>query len=201
MVVDKKPWDDARGRVSKELDEASKHVHDAHSRPVQHVIDVLQSEVDRIKELTGSARHALDETAQQAWAATATAVAPVVDVYKRADGKEGTELRKSVAVAREALNVKLYAARQQLQETKQIANDQLVPVKSALAGAQELLLKANAFQREHPAMAAAGVVAVVGFPSLLTRGKWCAVRNSTVVASAGAAVSYGLYKWEEKNHK
>uniref|UniRef100_M4BR28 Uncharacterized protein n=1 Tax=Hyaloperonospora arabidopsidis (strain Emoy2) TaxID=559515 RepID=M4BR28_HYAAE len=134
MAVDKKPGDDA----SKQLEfDVSKVMHDAASSPLHQARGVLQSEVDHVKELTRSARHALEESAQQAWAATTTTVAPVVDVYKRADGDEGTELRKHVGVAREALNVKLYAAREQLQEAKKLADDQLVPVKSALDGVQE----------------------------------------------------------------
>uniref|UniRef100_A0AAV1ULN1 Uncharacterized protein n=1 Tax=Peronospora matthiolae TaxID=2874970 RepID=A0AAV1ULN1_9STRA len=188
--------------ASKQLEfEVSKTVQDAASSPLHQARGVLHIEVDHMKELTRSARHALDESVQQAWAATMTAVAPVVDVYKRADGDEGTELRKHVRVARETLNVKLYAAREQLQETKKLADDQLVPVKSALDGVQEQLVKANAFRREHPEMAAAGVVAVVGLPSLLIRGKWSAVRNSVVVTGTGAALCYGLYKWEEKKRK
>uniref|UniRef100_M4BR29 RxLR effector candidate protein n=1 Tax=Hyaloperonospora arabidopsidis (strain Emoy2) TaxID=559515 RepID=M4BR29_HYAAE len=50
-------------------------------------------------------------------------------------------------------------------------------------------------------MAAAGVVAVVGLPSLLIRGKWSAIRNSVVVTGTGATLCYGLYKWEEKKRK
>ncbi|POM73001.1 hypothetical protein PHPALM_10197, partial [Phytophthora palmivora] len=87
---DKKPWDDALGAVSKQLDEASKSVRDAAAGPVNQARDVVRSEVDHAKELTSSARHALSETAQQAWEAAKTAAAPVIDVFQRADGDEGT---------------------------------------------------------------------------------------------------------------
>ncbi|GMF38212.1 unnamed protein product [Phytophthora fragariaefolia] len=121
-----KPWDGALGAVSKQLDEASKSVRDAAAGPV-----------DQAKELSSSARHALHETAQQAWAATRTFVAPVVGVFQRAEGAEGTELRRQLGAARESLNAQLYAARLQLQESKKIADDQLVPVKGALVVAQQ----------------------------------------------------------------
>ncbi|RAW35168.1 hypothetical protein PC110_g8514 [Phytophthora cactorum] len=193
---DKKPWDDALGAVSKQLDEASKSVRDAAAGPVNQARDVVLSEVDHAKELTSSARHALGETTQQVWEATKTFAAPVVDVFKRADGDEGTQLRKYLGEARESLNKQLYAAQLQLQESKKIADDQLVPVKGALAVTQLQLVKVNEFRREHPEVAV-----VVGVPSLLIRGKWSAVRNSVLAVGTGAAACYGSDKWAEKKRK
>ncbi|KAG3111238.1 hypothetical protein PI124_g9448 [Phytophthora idaei] len=198
---DKKPWDDALGAVSKQLDKASKSVRDAAAGPVNQARDVVLSEVDHAKELTSSARHALGETTQQAWEATKTFAAPVVDVFKRADGDEGTQLRKYLGEARESLNKQLYAAQLQLQESKKIADDQLVPVKGALAVTQLQLVKVNEFRREHPEVAAAGLAVVVGVPSLLIRGKWSAVRNSVLAVGTGAAACYGSDKWAEKKRK
>ncbi|KAG7381482.1 hypothetical protein PHYPSEUDO_005985 [Phytophthora pseudosyringae] len=198
---DKKPWDDALGAVSKQLDEASKSVRDAAAGPVNQARDVVQSEVDHAKELTSSARHALSETSQQAWEAAKALAAPVVDVFRRADGAEGTQLRKQLGEARESLNAQLYAAQRQLQETRKTADGQLVPVKGALAVAQQQLGKANEFRREHPEVAAAGLAVVVGVPSLLLRGKWSAARNSVLVVGAGAAACYGSDKWAEKKRK
>ncbi|KAE8892311.1 hypothetical protein PF005_g9451 [Phytophthora fragariae] len=185
-----KPWDGALGAVSKQLDEASKSVRDAAAGPV-----------DQAKELSSSARHALHESAQQAWEVARTFVAPVVDVFQRAEGAEGTELRKQLGVVRESFNAQLYAAQQQLQETRKIADGQLVPVKGALVVAQQQLVKANEFRREHPEVAAAGLAVVVGVPSLLIRGKWSAVRNSVLAVGAGAAACYGSDKWAEKKRK
>lgn len=87
-------------------------------------------------------------------------MAPVVDVFKRAEGDEGTELRKQLGVARESLNAQLYAAQLQLQETKKIADGQLVPVKGALVVAQ---------QREY----STGRDTVVVLERLLILGLWC----------------------------
>ncbi|KAH7476916.1 hypothetical protein PRNP1_000771 [Phytophthora ramorum] len=192
-----KPWDGAVNAVSKQLDEASKQLDEA-SKSVR---DAASGPVDQAKELTSSARHAISETAQQAWEASQTLVAPVVDVFKRAEGDEGTQLRKVLGEAREGFNAQLYAAQMQLQETKKLADGQLVPVKGALAVAQQQLVKANEFRREHPEVAAAGLAVVVGVPSLLLRGKWSAVRNSVVAVGAGAAGCYGSDKWAEKKRK
>ncbi|POM63873.1 Hypothetical protein PHPALM_20673 [Phytophthora palmivora] len=101
----------------------------------------------------------------------------------------------------ESLNVQLYAVQKQVEESKKIADDQLVPVKGALVVAQQQLVKANEFRREHPEMAAAGLAVVVGVPSLLIRGKWSAVRNSVLAVGAGAAACYGSDKWAEKKRK
>ncbi|KAL3667882.1 hypothetical protein V7S43_006763 [Phytophthora oleae] len=198
---DKKPWDGALGAVSKQLDEASKSVRDAAAGPVNQARDVVLNEVDHAKELTSSARHAVHEVAEQAWEATKTFVAPVVDVFKRAEGDEGTQLRKHLAVARESLNEQLYAAQVQVQESKKIADGKVVPVKSALVVAQQQLVKANEFRREHPEVAAAGLAVVVGVPSLLIRGKWSAVRNSVLAVGGAAAACYGSDKWAEKKRK
>ena len=121
-----------RGDVSKQRDKASTNVRPVDGDCVNQARGVVLSQVDRAKEFTSAARDALDETAQQAWEVTKTFVAPVVDVFKRADGEEGTEMRKYVGVGRERLNVQLYVAQMQLQETKKIADDQFVPVKNAL---------------------------------------------------------------------
>ncbi|RLN58698.1 hypothetical protein BBJ29_001578 [Phytophthora kernoviae] len=200
-----KPWDGALDAVSKQLDDASKSVRDAASGPVNQARDAVLGEVDHAKELTSSARHAISESTQQAWEATKTFMAPVVEIFKQADGDEGTALRKHLGVAREQVNRQLYETQLQLQETKKIADGQLVPVKGALAVAQQQLVKANEFRREHPEVAAAGLAVVVGVPSLLIRelagGKWSAVRNSVVAVGAGAAACYGSDKWAEKKRK
>ncbi|GMF12539.1 unnamed protein product [Phytophthora lilii] len=132
-----KPWDGALGAVSKQLDEASKSVREAAAGPVNQARDAVLGEVDHAKELTSSARHAMREAAAQAWAAARTAVAPVVDVFQRTDGSEGTQLRKVLGEARVSLNAQLYATQMQLQETRKAADGQLVPVKGALVVAQQ----------------------------------------------------------------
>ncbi|CAI5747433.1 unnamed protein product [Peronospora destructor] len=199
---EKKPRDAVLGAVSKHQDEASKDVRTVDENFVNQARDVVLSKVDHAKELTSAARDALGETAQQAWEVTKTFVTPVSDVFRRADGKEGTELRRYIGVARERLNVQLYAAQMQLQESKKIADNQFVPVKNTL---QQLiigstvvicteLLKSNEFRREHPEMAAIAMAVVVGVPSLLISGKWSAVRNSAVAVGAGAAA---CYRWDK----
>ncbi|CAI5747434.1 unnamed protein product [Peronospora destructor] len=188
---EKKPRDAVLGAVSKHQDEASKDVRTVDENFVNQARDVVLSKVDHAKELTSAARDALGETAQQAWEVTKTFVTPVSDVFRRADGKEGTELRRYIGVARERLNVQLYAAQMQLQESKKIADNQFVPVKNTL---QQQLLKSNEFRREHPEMAAIAMAVVVGVPSLLISGKWSAVRNSAVAVGAGAAA---CYRWDK----
>jgi hypothetical protein len=174
-------------------------------RPVHQARDAVLGEVDHAKELTSSARHAATKAAQQAWQAAAAFAAPVVDIFQRADGAEGTELRKQLGVARESLNAQLYAAQMQLQESRKVAGGQLEPVKGAVAVAQQRtckvsevvvpcstiwltsscldaaeLVKANEFRREHPEIAAAGLAVVVGVPSLLIR-EWMGWRNHVEV--------------------
>ncbi|CAI5703479.1 unnamed protein product [Peronospora effusa] len=195
---DKMPGDAALGAVSKQQDEASKNARTVDTDSFNQARDVVKRKADHVKELTSAVRDALDETAQQAWEVTKMFVTPVVDVFKRADGEEGTELRKYVGVARERLNVQLYAAQMQLQETKKIADDQFVPVKNAL---QQQLLKSNEFRREYPEVAAVAMAVVVGVPSLLIRGKWSAVRNSAVAVGAGAAACYRWDKSVQKKRK
>ncbi|CAH0476410.1 unnamed protein product [Peronospora belbahrii] len=198
---EKKLRDASDGEGSKQLDEVSKTTSDEGSRSMKEQQNMVMKEVNYVKELSKSVRHALDETAQETWEVTKTLVAPIMDVFKRAEGDEGTELRNVVGVARKRLNVQLYAARVQLQEINQIADEQLVPVKGALCHAQQQLMKANEFRSTYPDMAAAGLAVVVGIPSLLIRGKWSAVRNSAVAISAGAATCYGFDKWVEKKRK
>ncbi|CAI5712829.1 unnamed protein product [Peronospora farinosa] len=206
---DKMPGDAALGAVSKQQDEASKNARTVDTDSFNKARDVVKSKADHVKELTSAVRDALDETAQQAWEVTKTFVTPVVDVFKRADGEKGTELRKYVGVARERLNVQLYAAQMQLQETKKIADDQFVPVKNALQqriiGCTVVtcteLLKSNEFRREYPEVAAVAMAVVVGVPSLLIRGKWSAVRNSAVAVGAGAAACYRWDKSVQKKRK
>ncbi|RMX67445.1 hypothetical protein DD238_001754 [Peronospora effusa] len=206
---DKMPGDAALGAVSKQQDEASKNARTVDTDSFNQARDVVKRKADHVKELTSAVRDALDETAQQAWEVTKMFVTPVVDVFKRADGEEGTELRKYVGVARERLNVQLYAAQMQLQETKKIADDQFVPVKNALQqriiGCTVVtcteLLKSNEFRREYPEVAAIAMAVVVGVPSLLIRGKWSAVRNSAVAVGAGAAACYRWDKSVQKKRK
>ncbi|RLN93609.1 hypothetical protein BBJ28_00025797, partial [Nothophytophthora sp. Chile5] len=132
-----KPWDAALGAVSKQLDDASKSVRDAASGPVTQAREAVMGEVDHAKELSSSARHALTTAGKQAWEATQTYVAPVVEVFKKADGDEGTALRKQIGLAREQLNRQLYEAQLRLDETKKIADGQLVPVRGLLIVAQQ----------------------------------------------------------------
>lgn len=195
---DKKPGDDVPAALSKQLDEAIENHCDADRGPTKQARDC---EVDQAYELTKLARRAISEKTQQAWEATKTLTAPVVDVYKRADGEEGTQLRKYLGAVRKSLNEQIFTAQMQLQESKMIAYDQMVPIKDVLAAAQQQLVKTNGFRREQPEIAAAGLVMLVGVPSLLLRGKWSAVRLSVLAVGASAATCYGLDKWADKKRK
>ncbi|GAB9463806.1 hypothetical protein Gpo141_00001254 [Globisporangium polare] len=177
---EKKPWDGAVGAVNEKLDGASKSARDAAS-----------DSANQAKELTSSARLAIRRVGAQVLDGVKIAVSPVVQVFKKADSTDGTALRKQISSAREQLNEQLKDAQIKLKETEKATDEQLVPVRAMLADAQTQLLKANEFRRTHPEAAVAGLVAVVGLPSLLLRGKFIATRNVLVAVGGGAALAYG----------
>lgn len=198
---DKKPWDAAVESVKGTVDGAVKTVHDAVDGNVQQFKDLAKGQVEHAQELTGTARVAIKRVGKEAAEGLKGVVRPVVQVFEQADGTEGTELRKQLAHARETVNHQLYDAQLKLKETTKIADEQLVPVKSALASAQIQFNKLNTFRREHPEAALAGLVAIVGAPSLLLGGKVSAARNVLLAVGAGAGVAYATDKLDEKSKK
>ncbi|TYZ62728.1 hypothetical protein PybrP1_001421 [[Pythium] brassicae (nom. inval.)] len=192
---DKKPWESAAGAVSDTLEGASKSVRDVTTGGVNQVKSLVGANVgqakEQAKELTSAARIAIRRVGQQALNGIKDAVRPVVQVFEKAESKDGTQLRRQISSARVQLNEQLSTAQLKIQESQKATDEQLVPVRAALADAQTQLVKVNAFRREHPEAAVAGLVAVVGLPSLLLRGKIAAARNVLVAVGGGAAVAYG----------
>ena len=133
----KKARDADRGANSKQVDAVLKARSKEDTRKYHETRQGTQSRVGYVTELTNAARDAMDETAQQTWDAMQTLIAPVADVFTRAEGEEGTELRKYLGLAREHFNRQLDTAQVQLQDVNKFADDQLVPIKSALGIAQK----------------------------------------------------------------
>ncbi|KAL7689446.1 hypothetical protein Plhal304r1_c015g0054741 [Plasmopara halstedii] len=198
---DKQPTDEATDFGSKQLKKVSQQARVADEGLNHHARNTFRIEVDYIKELTKSSRQAIDEMTQWVGGASKTLTSPIVEIFKRADGEEGTRLRKYYGVARRIVNAQFYATQMQLQESKRIAQDQLVPLKGVAVAFQERLIKVNELRREQPAMTAASLVIAVAFPSLILRGKWAAIRNSVVAVGVSAAVSYGSEKRADKKGK
>lgn len=206
-------------KKSKQLNESIEGDRNADSKSIAPVRDSASNALDYSKELFSLARHTIGETAELAWGGAKTFAAPVFDVFNRADGEEGTELRNYIGLARKSLNARVFAAQVQWKNSKEIADAHLVPVKSVLNAAQQHLMKADELRREHPEMAASGLALIVGVPSLLictlfsrdgteakllhviARGKLLALRNSVLAVSAGAAACYGSDKWIIKQRK
>uniref|UniRef100_K3WKL3 Uncharacterized protein n=1 Tax=Globisporangium ultimum (strain ATCC 200006 / CBS 805.95 / DAOM BR144) TaxID=431595 RepID=K3WKL3_GLOUD len=199
---DKKPWDGAVGAVTDVMDSASKSVRNTAADGVSQLKGLVGGNVDQVKdffganveqgkELTNSARIAIKRVGKQAYEGLKSAVSPVVQIFERAESQEGTELRKQISSVRLQVNHQLHDVQLTLKDTQKATDEQLVPVRAALADTQKQLIKVNEFRREHPEAAVAGLVAVVGLPSLLLRGKIVAVRNVLVTVGGGAAVAYG----------
>ncbi|TMW63267.1 hypothetical protein Poli38472_002208 [Pythium oligandrum] len=195
------PWDAALESVKESVDGAVKGVQDALGGNVQQVKDLARGQIDQAQELTSSARIAISRLGKEATQGLKNVVRPVIQIFEQAEGKEGTQLRKQISSARVQVNHQLYDAQLKLQETQKVADEQLVPVKSALAVAQTQLIKVNNFRKLHPEFALAGLVAVVGVPSLLFRGKLAATRNVLVAVGAGAAAAYTSDKLAERKER
>lgn len=111
---DKKPWENAAGAVSDTLEGASKSVRDAASGSVNQVKSLVGANVgqatEQAKELTSAARIAIRRVGQQALNGLKDAVRPVVQVFEKAESKDGTQLRKQISSARVQLNEQLHTA-------------------------------------------------------------------------------------------
>lgn len=115
---EKKPWDGAYGAVNEKLDGAPKSTRGAASDSVNQpksfvngngnqVKDFFGANVEQAKELTSSARIAIRRVGAQVLDGIKIAVSPVVQVFERAESKDGTELRKQISATREQLNEQL----------------------------------------------------------------------------------------------
>lgn len=118
---EKKPWDGAVDAVSDKLGDATKSVRDVASDSVGQVKSlvgnnvgqvkaVFGANVEQAKELTSTARIAIRRVGAQALEGIKTAVAPVVQVFEKAESKDGTQLRKQISSVRVQVNEQLREA-------------------------------------------------------------------------------------------
>lgn len=107
---DKKPWERASKSARDAAADSAGQVKTLVDANVEQVKSLLGANVEQAKELTSSARVAIRKVGQQALNGLKDAVRPVVQVFEKAESKDGTELRKQISTVRVQLNEQLHSA-------------------------------------------------------------------------------------------